>query len=183
MINSLYDKFKNWCQTGSVYIISDLHLGDLNCKIMDKNWISPKEQIDIINNMVMKSDYLCLLGDHGKAEWIKEIKTQHRISIYGNHDKKSLYTGLFEEEYTGPLFIADRILLSHEPITLPFCLNIHGHDHNGVEYYEAGCKHINLAANVCNYTPINLGKLIKEGILKDIPSIHRITIDRATGKK
>lgn len=48
---------------------------------------------------------------------------------------------------------------------------------------EEGCKHINLAANVCGYTPVNLGKLIKEGILSDIETIHRRTIDRATARK
>ena len=34
------------------------------------------------------------------------------------------------------------------------------------------------AVNVCGYTPINLGKIIKEGVLADVPSIHRMTIDR-----
>ena len=42
---------------------------------------------------------------------------------------------------------------------------------------------MNLAASVCGYTPINLGKLIKAGILADIDSIHRQTIDRAAEKK
>ncbi len=49
--------------------------------------------------------------------------------------------------------------------------------------YKEGCKHLNLAANVCGYTPVNLGKLIKDGILSDIDSIHRITIDHAVEKK
>lgn len=44
-------------------------------------------------------------------------------------------------------------------------------------------KHINLAANVCGYTPVNLGKLIKEGVLSDISNIHRMTIDNATMRK
>ena len=54
-----------------------------------------------------------------------------------------------------------------------------------MEPYKEGCKHINLAANVCGYTPINLGKIIKEGVLADVPSIHRMTIDRQAerGKK
>ena len=47
-----------------------------------------------------------------------------------------------------------------------------------MEPYKEGCKHINLAANVCGYTPINLGKIIKEGVLADVPDIHRMTIDR-----
>ena len=33
------------------------------------------------------------------------------------------------------------------------------------------------------YTPINLGKIIKEGVLADVPSIHRITIDRQVKRK
>ena len=61
-------------------------------------------------------------------------------------------------------------------------MNIHGHDHNSAEAYKEGCKHINLAANVCGYTPVNLGKLINNGILADIDGIHRITIDRASKK-
>ena len=62
-------------------------------------------------------------------------------------------------------------------------VNIHGHDHNNMESYRDDCKHINLAANVCDFTPVNLGKLIKEGILADIDGIHRVTIDRATERK
>lgn len=75
-------------------------------------------------------------------------------------------------------------MLSHEPVYgLPWCLNIHGHDHSGMEDYREDCKHLNLVANVCGYTPVSLGKIIKDGILSDIPSIHRVTIDRAVAKK
>ncbi len=126
--------------------------------------------------------FICL-GDVGEAKYIKEIKARKKILILGNHDSKGTYRNYFDEIYTGPLFIAEKILLSHEPVYgLPWCLNIHGHDHNGVEHYKEGCKHINLAANVCGYTPLNLGKVIKEGVLSDIPSIHRMTIDGAMRK-
>ena len=46
-----------------------------------------------------------------------------------------------------------------------------------------GAVLISFAANVCGYTPINLGKIIKDGILSDIESIHRVTIDRAVERK
>lgn len=76
-----------------------------------------------------------------------------------------IYMGLFDEVYSGPLFISDKILLSHEPVFgLSWCLNIHGHDHSNMEKYADGCKHLNVAANVCDYTPVNLGQLIKDTI-------------------
>ena len=51
------------------------------------------------------------------------------------------------------------------------------------EVWQGINKGKGIGANVCGYTPVSLGKLIKGGILSDITSIHRITIDRATEKK
>lgn len=184
MITTLYKPFQHWSEGGSVYILSDLHLEDSNCKKMDPDWITPEEQIRIINLKVQKGDTFVCLGDVGKAAYISQIKARQKILLLGNHDRRGDYKNLFDEIYSGPLFISDKILLSHEPVYgLPWCLNIHGHDHNGKEPYKEGCKHLNLAANVCSYTPVSLGELIKSGILSDIPSIHRITIDRAVQKK
>lgn len=181
MIKSLYKTFQHWSDGGSVWMISDTHFGDSDCKYMDKNWIEPQEQIDIINTRVFKNDYLIHLGDVGSAEWVEKIKCQNRVLILGNHDKPSQYEGLFKEVYSGPLFIADRILLSHEPIfgLESICLNIHGHDHYGMHHD----RHVNLAVNVNGYMPENLGALIKTGGLADIPSIHRTTIDLANRAK
>lgn len=183
MILTLYEPFRHWSDGGSVYILSDLHFDDEDFQYMNPGWITPQEQIEIINKTLMKNDTFICLGDVGKAEYIAEIKAKKKILILGNHDTKGVYKNYFDEIYTGPLFIGEKILLSHEPVYgLSWCLNIHGHDHNNVEPYKEGCKHINLAANVCGYTPINLGKIIKEGVLVDVPSIHRMTIDRASQK-
>ena len=62
--------------------------------------------------------------------------------------------GLGLDYYTG----AEKILFSHKPVYVSWCLNIHGHDHNCMEHY-------------------------KEGVLSDISSIHRITIDGAMMRK
>ena len=185
MINSLYPIFQHWSEQGSVYVISDTHFEDSDCKLMDPNWITPEEQVEIINSMVHKNDTLIHLGDVGNPEWINKLKAGHKVLIMGNHDQSiQKFKIYFDEVYEGCLFISDKILLSHEPVYgLPWCLNIHGHDHNGVEPYKEGCKHINLAANVCGYTPISLGKIIKDGVLSGIDSIHRRTIDRATENK
>lgn len=184
MIPTLYEPFRHWSATGSVYILSDLHFDDHDCKLMSPDWITPQEQIDIINGVVKKSDTFVCLGDVGKADYVAKINAGKKILLLGNHDAKGAYKKYFDEIYSGPLFVAEKILLSHEPVYgLPWCLNIHGHNHNKMEAYCEDCKHINLAANVCGYVPISLGKLIKEGILSDVPSIHRMTIDRAITKK
>ena len=77
---------------------------------------------------------------------------------------------LFDEVYEGPLFISDKILLSHEPINYPYALNIHGHDHSN---WSGGFGKKNVCAELINYTPISLKDIISTGILKQIPDIHR----------
>ena len=184
MISTLYEPFRHWSEGGRVFILSDLHFASPDCKVMDPNWITPEEQVEIINQVVGKSDTFVCLGDVGRPVYLSMIRTRRKVLLLGNHDARGDYRDYFKEIYAGPLFIAEKILLSHEPVYgLPWCLNIHGHDHNNVEAYRDDCKHINLAANVCGYTPINLGKIIKEGVLSDIPSIHRMTIDRAVERR
>jgi len=233
MISSLYDKFKPWSATGSVYIISDTHFDDPDCKLMDPDWVTPQEHIDIIKKSVHKNDTLICLGDVGQKSYFSELKC-YKVLITGNHDgspssykriiKEEIYDAdkfsskelrnkllkenpfctvdlyesfefnapfhrwiakidnhLFDEIYNGPLFIADRILLSHEPIMgmEKFAWNIHGHDHANT-YREA---HTNLASNVYGYKVFNLGNAIKEGLLSNTSNYHRIIIDNATAKK
>lgn len=184
MIPTLYEPFRHWSCGGSVYILSDLHFDDEDCRLMDPSWISPEEQLDIINKRVAKGDTFVCLGDVGDPKYVPMIKARKKILLLGNHDARGAYKDLFDEVYAGPLFIADKILLSHEPVYgLSWCLNIHGHDHNKMEKYREDCKHINLAANVCGFTPVNLGKLIKDGVLSDIGGIHRKVIERAIERK
>lgn len=186
MINTLYDKFKPWSDGGSVYIISDTHFEDSASKLMDPTWITPEEQVEIIRKYVHKNDTLIHLGDVGNPTWMKNVPG-YKVLIMGNHDNsKSKFLPYFDEVYEGCLFIAEKILLSHEPIIIDHALNIHGHDHSGRAYsYELYPEyhHINLACNVCGYTPVSLAEIIKKGTLKNIKSIHRRTIDEATERK
>ena len=85
---------------------------------------------------------------------------------------------LFDEVYEGPLFVSEKILLSHEPIDSPYALNIHGHDHSKHTYNDD--RHLNVCAENIDYTPVSLKDIINSGILKKIDSIHRVTIDTAT---
>ena len=223
MIKSLYDTFQRWSYDGSVYIISDLHFADNDCKLMDPGWPDPDKQVDLINSVAHKADTLICLGDVGDVSYVAKLKAGYKVLITGNHDAgaskyqkvedcfdvsrlpdkeiaklkdkgyrivKSPYldcayrtNNLFDEVFTGPLFISDKILLSHEPIGLPFALNIHGHDHNNMEEYKDDCRYLNVAANVIGYKPISLDQVIRSGILKGVPTLHRMTIDRASNKK
>ena len=180
MISGLYKFAEKWSENKGVYIISDSHLEDSDCHLMDPAWPSPQVYIKKLKSIV-SGHTLIHLGDVGNPEWFNQIKC-YKILISGNHEKgKSYYTPYFDEVYEGPLFISDRILLSHEPIEgLPWCINIHGHDHSDRSHSP---YHINLAANIVNYQIFNLGKEIRKGILSPIRTIHRYTIDEAIKKK
>ena len=185
MIPTLYKTFQRWSNGGAVWIISDTHFDDYDMLASkDFNWLSPYSIVTKINKYVQKQDTLIHLGDVGNPEYMQYVNGNFKILIMGNHDKgKTEMRKYFNEVYSGALFIADKILLSHEPISLPFCVNIHGHDHNQKESYKDDCQHINLACNVCNFTPLNLGKFIKNGGLACVKNIHRQTIDRAKNMK
>ena len=249
MLPQLYKTFQDWSAKGSVWVYSDPHFGDSDCKIMDPNWITPEEQVKKINDKVKKGDTLIILGDIGNLEYIKRIKAGYKILISGNHDvgltnykktvtheikeifaecvdeekykidvaierksfHKYLYEkypyakiniqeryefhspfhffdatiddNLFNEVYGGPLFISDKILLSHEPIDIPFGLNIHGHVHDGLGGLSKDNSKYNVCSNCINYEPQNLSEIIKSGCLKNRDTIHRLTIDKATKKK
>ena len=181
MIKSLYPKFQSWSERGSVYLYSDPHFEDDD---MDNhfNYAPPEHQINNINKTVTRSDYLIILGDCGNPCYFEQIKCKNIVILLGNHDQSATkFLPYAKEIYTGPLFVGEKILLSHEPIfgIEEFCVNIHGHVHCGKHRYSG---HLNVAADVIDYKPISLGKIIKDGLLADIPGIHRVTIDRASEK-
>lgn len=187
MIEQLYDVFKPWSDGGSVYIISDTHFHDFDCKLMDPDWIPVEEHVETIRKRVHRNDTIIHLGDVGSLEvwdsiW-KPNKRPHEVLITGNHD-----VGVeelrkhFDEVYTGPLFVSEKLVLSHEPIQgLDWCMNVHGHDHN--KRNKGDRTHLNLASNVIGYKVVNLADLIKSGLLANVCGIHRVTISNATKNK
>ena len=180
MLPQLYKCFQHWSAGGSVYIYSDPHFEDSDCKIIDAAWPTPTEQIAKINAKVHKGDTLIILGDIGNPEWIKQIKTHYKVLIAGNHDAGlSNYEDYFDEIYGGPLFIGEKILLSHEPIDIPFGLCIHGHCHSAKGLYDGENK-FNVCSNTVGFEPQNLSEIIKAGFLKKVETIHRLTIDKAS---
>ena len=51
---------------------------------------------------------------------------------------------------------------------------------------HAGAKrknHLNVCADVINYTPVNMNQWMKSGAMVKVETIHRETIDKATERK
>ena len=187
MIPSLYPCFQHWAEKGSIYLVSDTHFEDSDRELM-KYFISNEDQWYILNNTCHKNDTLVHLGDVGNLEYIKRLKCR-KVLIMGNHDQSiEKMEKVFDEVYGGPLWITQKLVLSHEPICLeagitkePIAFNIHGHDHSGESYNDD--YHLNIAQNIYGFYPLNLKSFIKEGFLKNIKSIHRATIDNAILKR
>lgn len=86
---------------------------------------------------------------------------------------------LFDEVYEGPVMIGEKLILSHEPVDVPWAFNIHGHDHAGHERKN----HLNVCADVIGYIPVNMNQFMKSGAMAHVDTIHRDTIDKATERK
>ena len=182
MIEGLYKCFDHWHKEGTVWLYSDTHFNedeDLR-RVPFPNRPSAEEQIKMINSKVGRKDHLILLGDVGDIECARRLRG-HKILIKGNHDGGlSNYEDVFEEIYGGPLMIGERIILSHEPLDIDWAFNIHGHTHL---LSVARPGHLCVCSDVVGYTPINFNQFVKSGRLKEVVSLHRNTIDKATKRK
>lgn len=180
MIEALYKPFQKWSEVGTIWIYSDPHFGDKELATGVKGRPTAEEQVKMINAKVGRKDTLIILGDIGDIEYAKKLRG-YKVLVCGNHDVgHTKYAEVFDEIYAGPVFIADRLVLSHEPIMLDFAFNIHGHNHSSV--IQDG-KHLNVCSDMIGYTPINFNQFVKSGVLAKVPSIHRVTIDGATERK
>lgn len=129
-------------------------------------------------------------GEYTKEQVMEEMKTlfpNWKISIEESWEFHSPFKRwnayadncLFDEVYEGALIIGEKLILSHEPVEIPWLYNIHGHDHAGRKRQN----HLNVCSDVIGYKPINLNQFLKSGPSAKIQSIHRVTIDKATERK
>lgn len=185
MAYELYPAFKHWMPAnGSIWFYSDPHFSDQEMGFLRKEFalILDDLQIANINKTCGKNSTLVILGDVGNIECVKKLKAKKKILILGNHDRgASYYANVFDEVYTGPVIIAERLILTHEPIDFPYAVNIHGHDHSNHSFKDG--LHINCCAEHINYTPICLSHIVKSGLLKNTINIHREAIDKAKDRK
>lgn len=179
MIQGLYDIFAHWHKQGTVWIYSDTHFNDEDLAIGVKSRPSAEEHLKLINSKVGKKDTLILLGDVGDIEIARRLKG-YKILIAGNHDAgMSNYKDVFDEVYAGALIVGEKLILSHEPVDVPWAFNIHGHVHSGEPMSDN--QHFNVCgeARKC-YEPVNLNQFMKAGFMAKVQTIHRDTIDKAT---
>lgn len=179
MIAGLYDIFAHWHKQGTVWIYSDTHFNDKELGEGVAARPSAEEHLKLINSKVGKKDTLILLGDVGDVEIARRLKG-YKILIAGNHDAgMSNYKEVFDEVYAGALIVGEKLILSHEPVNVPWAFNIHGHVHSGEPMSDN--QHFNVCgeARKC-YEPVNLNQFMKAGFMSKIQTIHRDTIDKAT---
>ena len=132
------------------------------------------EEVDNLDDRIFRAQILTYWQNKVVEARCGQASACSDVRIEDNH--------LFDEVYEGPLMISEKIILSHEPIkNINWALNIHGHDHSNIEVNDD--YHLNLCAEHINYTPVCLKHIIESGVLKNIDSIHRITIDKATENK
>ena len=82
MISTLYEPFRHWSEGGSIYILSDLHFDDIDCKIMNLSWITllkAKKKILLLGNHDTKGTYRKIIKDGA----ISDIPSIHRVTIDG----------------------------------------------------------------------------------------------------
>lgn len=88
---------------------------------------------------------------------------------------------LFDEVYEGAVIIGEKLILSHEPVNIPWAFNIHGHIHNSKKKNDS--NHLNICCDAYNYELLNLNQFLKQGYMSKIETVHRTTIDSATERK
>lgn len=171
MYKNIYDCFKHWYRGGTIYFYSDPHFSDDEMKsIRGGNYLDDSAQVSSINKRIGKNDTIIILGDIGNKEFLKSIRG-YKVLILGNHDKgATTYKGYADEVYEGPLMISSKILLTHEPVNFEYAFNIHGHDHSKTSFQDG--DHLNVCAELINYTPIPIKEIINGGRLSKIPDTH-----------
>lgn len=161
--------------------------GKQHCGVLDTN--------EDIKKAMKSLHHAYMIGDVHPTEYKQWGNGKYELLV-DNH--------LFDEIYNGPLFINQKILLSHERVELPFAINIHGHEHSqsfitcksNIEYgfvlkasdlwcteFNGHSYCINLAADVVGFKPIRLDKLLEYVPQNAVKSIHELCVEQATERK
>ena len=128
--------------------------------------------------------------DYTKEQVLAEMRANYpgwKITIYESYEfhapfkRWNVYADnlLFDEVYEGAVIVGEKLILSHEPVDIPWLYNVHGHDHAGRQRQN----HLNVCSDVIDWEPVNFTQFLKSGFASKIQTIHRETIDNATKRK
>lgn len=101
-----------------------------------------------------------MLGDYGDTDklWYIDELTHvgaHTIFIAGNHDKladKEKFEAYFDEVYWHPIYLSERIVVSHFPQAIwEGQVSVHGHNHGSIIDAPG---YITCSINDTDFTPI-----------------------------
>lgn len=180
----VYDIFQEkWKDYQTFFLISDTHFKEKDLEEAYPERPTAEKFVRLINSKVGRKDIICCLGDCGDLECWKKIRG-YKILIAGNHDEGlTKYRDVFQEIYQGPVMLGEKLIFSHEPIVgIDWAYNVHGHNHNGPISTDAYHLNINCDANKC-YLPINFNVMLRKGLIAQVKSLHRKTIDTASVRK
>lgn len=93
MIPTLYEPFRHWSDGGSVFILSDLHFDDGDCRLMDPDWVSPGKQLAIINSMAAKNGFV--IGNVVSFANVLFVVPEKPFCIYAMAFLKTIWSHLY----------------------------------------------------------------------------------------
>lgn len=139
-------------------------------KIFDANKYNKQDIIEI-----MKNEYPnCHISISDICYDVQYVPFTYYIAFADNR--------LFDRVFQGPVIVGEKLILSHEPVNVPWAFNIHGHAHSGNPMSDN--QHFNVCGEARkSYEPVNLNQFMKAGFMAKIQTIHRSTIDLATKRK
>lgn len=150
------------------YFTSDWHLGHesiINWERTQFNSIQEHDEaiLDFVRKLAKKikpGDNVYMLGDYGDTDklWYIDELTHvgaHTIFIAGNHDKladKEKFEAYFDEVYWHPIYLSERIVVSHFPQAIwEGQVSVHGHNHGSIIDAPG---YITCSINDTDFTPI-----------------------------
>lgn len=170
-------KFNQITNKNKIYFFSDTHFDHKNIirycrRPFHSTGQMNRELLARWNNTVNENESIYFLGDmtfgrrrHPIDYWLGKLNGQVNF-IRGNHDTDIINRAIVTPERTGIQFDNYQFLLMHHPYR-PFGYDgwiIHGDKHNNslkkYPFINQKTKTVNVCAELVNYTPISLDKLI-----------------------
>lgn len=110
MIPTLYEPFRHWSDGGSVFLLSDLHFDDPDCRLMDPGWVTPEKQLAVWKTTKWWRRF-GPLGVHRRSEppapLQKQFKYRHTVYRVGTAVRHAHPLGMPLDRSDRQTFVSD----------------------------------------------------------------------------